>query len=156
MEAIKTEVYKLIKCSFIRKEQHPDRVANIVHVLKKAKKIRVCVDFQISACPKDEFSLPITDVMIDNTCDFKRMSSMDDFSGYNQIKMHPNDEKHSSFRTPLGYTHQCRSNWRMWVQLINIPWAQFSVIIYKKRWNVMLTTLQSRVAAKATISTTWE
>jgi len=27
---------------------------------------------------------------------------MDDFSGYNQIKMYPKDEKHTSFRTPLG------------------------------------------------------
>jgi len=30
------------------------------------------------------------------------MSIKDGFSGYNQIKMHPNDEKHTSFRTPLG------------------------------------------------------
>jgi len=27
---------------------------------------------------------------------------MDEFSGYNQIKMYPNDEKHTSFRRPLG------------------------------------------------------
>ena len=27
---------------------------------------------------------------------------MDGFSGYNQIKMYPDDEKHTSFRTPLG------------------------------------------------------
>jgi len=38
--------------------------------------------------------------MIDNT-DFEMMSFMDDFSGYNQIKMCPDDEKHTSFRTPL-------------------------------------------------------
>src|SRR3954469_327727 len=30
------------------------------------------------------------------------MSFMDGFSGYNQIKMHPNDERHTAFRTPLG------------------------------------------------------
>jgi len=30
------------------------------------------------------------------------MSFMDGFSGYNQIKMYPEDEKHTSFRTPLG------------------------------------------------------
>ena len=45
-----------------------------------------------AACPKNEFSLPIMDVMIDNTCDFERMSFMDGFSGYNQIKMYPDDE----------------------------------------------------------------
>ena len=27
---------------------------------------------------------------------------MDGFSGYNQIKMYSEDEKHTSFRTPLG------------------------------------------------------
>jgi len=27
---------------------------------------------------------------------------MDEFSGYNQIKMYPNDEKHTFFKTPLG------------------------------------------------------
>ena len=27
---------------------------------------------------------------------------MDGFSGYNPIKMYPDDEKHTSFRTPLG------------------------------------------------------
>src|SRR4051812_44622901 len=52
--------------------------------------------------PKDELPLPITDVMIDNTYGFERMSFMDGFSGYNQIKMYPADEKHTSFRTPLG------------------------------------------------------
>ena len=30
------------------------------------------------------------------------MTFMDGFSGYNQIKMHPEDEKHTSFRTPFG------------------------------------------------------
>ena len=55
-----------------------------------------------AACPKDEFPLPITDVMIDNTFDFERMSFMDGFSGYNQIKMYLEDENHTSFRMPLG------------------------------------------------------
>ena len=40
--------------------------------------------------------------MIDNTCGFERMPFMDGFSGYNQIKMYPVDEKHTSFRTPFG------------------------------------------------------
>ena len=30
------------------------------------------------------------------------MSLMDRFSGYNQIRMYPDDEKHTSFRIPLG------------------------------------------------------
>jgi len=40
--------------------------------------------------------------MINNSCGFEWMSFMDGFSGYNQIKMYPNEEKHTFFRTPLG------------------------------------------------------
>ena len=40
--------------------------------------------------------------MIDNTRGFERMTFMDGFSGYNQINMHPEDEKHTSFWTPFG------------------------------------------------------
>ena len=39
MEAIEAEVHKLITYGFIREEQHPDWVANIVPVLKKNEKI---------------------------------------------------------------------------------------------------------------------
>ena len=47
----------------------PRQVDNIVPILKKNRKIRICIDFRDlnTACPKDEFSLPITNVMIDNT-----------------------------------------------------------------------------------------
>ena len=102
MEAIETEVNKLIECGFIREEQHPEWVANIVPVLKKTGKIRVCIDFRDLnvVCSKDKFPLPIMDVIIDNTCGFERMSFMDGFSGYNQIKMYPEDEKYTSFKTP--------------------------------------------------------
>jgi len=73
-------------------------------MLNKNGKIRVCIDFcdLNAACPKDKFLLLITDVMMNNTYCFEMMSFMDDFSGYNQIKMHSVDEKHASFRTPLG------------------------------------------------------
>jgi len=85
MKAIETEVHKLIECGFIREERHLDWVANIMSILLKNRKIRVCIDFHDlnAACPKDELSLPITNVMIDNTCGFVRMSLKDDFSGYN-------------------------------------------------------------------------
>ena len=68
MEAIQSEVRKLIDSE----EQHSDWVANIIPVAKKNGKIRICIDFRDlnEACLKDEFPLPITDVMIDNTCGF--------------------------------------------------------------------------------------
>jgi len=79
-------------------------VANIVPVFKKNRKIRICIDYcdLNVACPKDKFPLPITDIMIDNTYSFEKMSFMDGFSGYNQIKMYHEDEKRTSFSTLLG------------------------------------------------------
>jgi len=73
-------------------------------VPKRNGKSQICIDYRDLkvACLKDKFSLPITDVMIDNTCSFEWMSYMDGFSGYTQIKMYPKDENHTSFRTSLG------------------------------------------------------
>jgi len=76
MEAIQSEIKKLINSGFIRKEQHPDWVASIVRVTKKNGKIRVCINFRDlnEAWPKDEFLLLIMDIMIDNICGFEWMS----------------------------------------------------------------------------------
>ena len=46
VKAIQLEVKKLIDSDFIREEQHPDWVANIVPVIKKNGKIWVCTDFR--------------------------------------------------------------------------------------------------------------
>jgi len=56
-------------------------VFSIESVLKKNRKIRFCIDFPDlnTTYPKDEFSLSVTDIMIDNTCGFQKMSFMDDF-----------------------------------------------------------------------------
>ena len=45
MEAIESEVKKLIDSDFIRKEQYSDWVTNIVPVLKKNEKIQICIDY---------------------------------------------------------------------------------------------------------------
>ena len=101
---VQIEVNKLIEADFIREVQYPIWLANIVLVRKKNGKLRICVDFRDlnQACPKDEFPLPITELMVDATTGFKAMSFMDGFSGYNQIKMNPEDEENTAFRTPLG------------------------------------------------------
>jgi len=104
MKAIQSEIKKLINSNFIKEKQHLDWVVNIVPDTKKNRKIQVCIDLRDlnEACPKDEFPLPITNVMIDNTYGFERMSFMDKFFGYNQIKMYTDDKKHTSFRISLG------------------------------------------------------
>src|SRR4051812_41917739 len=46
---------------------------------------------QNRASPKDDFPLPHIDVLVDSTAQCKVFSFMDGFSGYNQIKMAPED-----------------------------------------------------------------
>ena len=51
---------------------------------------------------KDDFPLPHIDILVDNTARHALLSFMDDFSGYNQIKMAPEDMEKTSFITPWG------------------------------------------------------
>ncbi|KAL0395425.1 UNVERIFIED_CONTAM: Transposon Tf2-12 polyprotein [Sesamum latifolium] len=101
---IETEVNKLIEVGFIREVKYPMWISSIVPVRKKNGKIRVCVDFRDlnNACPKDDFPLPIAELMIDATTGHEDLSFMDGSSGYNQIRMAPADEELMVFRTPKG------------------------------------------------------
>ena len=53
-------------------------------------------------CPKDYFPLPRIDQLVDSTSGHELLSFMDAFSDYNQIKMDPADEVHTSFITTFG------------------------------------------------------
>ncbi|KAG9442397.1 hypothetical protein H6P81_018251 [Aristolochia fimbriata] len=101
---IEKEVNKLIAANFIREVKYPSWIANIVPVKKKTGQIRVCVNFRDlnKACPKDDFPLPITELMVDATTGHEALSFMDGSSGYNQIRMDPKDEEFTAFRTPKG------------------------------------------------------
>ncbi|KAL0340266.1 UNVERIFIED_CONTAM: Transposon Tf2-12 polyprotein [Sesamum radiatum] len=96
------KVNKLIEVGFIRKVKYPMWISIIVPVKKKNGQIQVCVDFRDlnNACPKDDFPLPIVELMIDATMGHEALSFMDGSSGYNQICMAPEDEKLTAFRTP--------------------------------------------------------
>jgi Reverse transcriptase (RNA-dependent DNA polymerase) len=41
-------------------------------------------------------------IIIDHTSSYEVFSFMDGYAGYNQIKMAPEDGKHTAFRTPIG------------------------------------------------------
>ena len=101
---IEAEINKLIEANFIREVKYPTWISSIVPVRKKNGQIRVCVDFRDlnNACPKDDFPLLITELMVDSTTGHEVLSFMDGFSGYNQIRMMPEDEEFTAFRTPKG------------------------------------------------------
>ncbi|KAI0513357.1 hypothetical protein KFK09_009374 [Dendrobium nobile] len=98
------EVKKLAEAWFIREEQYPSWVASVVPVRKKNGQILICVDYRDlnKECPKDEFPLPIPELMVDIASSHAIFSFMDGSSGYNQIKMALEDERNTTFRTPTG------------------------------------------------------
>ena len=101
---ITKEIEKLLAVGFVKPIQHPQWLSNIVPVKKKNGQIRCYVDFLNlnKACPKDEFSLPSMDVLIDSTVGHEMFSFMDSFSGYNQTRMSPKDAEKTAFRTTKG------------------------------------------------------
>ena len=101
---IKEEVTKQLKVRFIKPVHQAKWIASVVPIPKKDGKVRMCVDFRDlnKACPGDDFPLPHIDVLVDNTTGSALMSFMDDFSGYNQIKMDPKDKLKTTFTTEWG------------------------------------------------------
>ena len=100
-EKIKAEVIKQFNVGFLVVTSYPQWVANVVSVLKKDGKVRMCIDYRDlnMESPKDDFLLSHIDVQVDNTAQHKVFSFMDGFSGYNQIKMAPEDMEKTTFVT---------------------------------------------------------
>ena len=98
------EVQKLLAAGFIKPIQYLRWLSNIVLVKKKNGQIRCCVDFRNlnRVYPKDEFSLPNRDLLIDSMAGNVMFSFIDGFSGYNQIRMASRDAEKIAFRTPMG------------------------------------------------------
>ncbi|GKV49877.1 hypothetical protein SLEP1_g56600 [Rubroshorea leprosula] len=81
---------------------YADWLSNVMPVLKKNGKLRVCVDFRNLnlATPKDEYPMPIADLLIDGVAHHKILSFMDGHSGYNQIFIADTDVPKIAFRCP--------------------------------------------------------
>ncbi|XP_068476954.1 uncharacterized protein [Phaseolus vulgaris] len=96
---IREETQKLLSAGHIREIQYPEWLANVVLVKKANGKWRMCVDFTDlnKACPKDSYPLPSIDALVDSASGCKILSFLDAFSGYNQIKMHPRDERRNVY-----------------------------------------------------------
>ena len=101
---IKEKVKKLFDVGYLAVARYPEWVAKIVLVPKKDGKARICKDYrdQNRASPKDNFSLPHIDVLVNNTTNFALFFFMDGFLGYNQIKMAPEDMEKTMFITLWG------------------------------------------------------
>ena len=101
---IKEEVKKQLDARFLKMAKYSEWVANIIPVPKKDGKVRMYIDYidLNRASPKDKFPLPHIDTLVDNTAKNSRFSFMDGFSGYNQIRMTPEDREKTVFVTMWG------------------------------------------------------
>ncbi|KAL1337299.1 hypothetical protein AAHE18_10G129500 [Arachis hypogaea] len=99
---IKEEIERLLKAKFIRTAMYVNWISNIVPVMKNNEKLRVCIDFRDlnSATPKDEYPMPIVDMLIDSTTGHEMLNFMDGYSGYNQIYIVEEDVSKTAFRCP--------------------------------------------------------
>ena len=74
----------------------------MVLVEKKSKGTwDMCVDFTDlnKACLKDSYPLPNIDKLVEVASGYQYLSFMDAYSGYNKIRMHPEDEEKIVFMT---------------------------------------------------------
>jgi len=79
-----------------------DWLANIVPVVKKNGTLRVCIDFRDLnlATPKDEYPMPVAEMLVDSAAGYKYLSMLDGYSGYNQIYIVEEDVSKTAFRCP--------------------------------------------------------
>ena len=103
-KAINEEVGKLLQAGAIREVEYLEWLANVVLIKNANEKWRLCIDFTDvnRACPKDSFSLPRIDLIVDATSGHELLNFMNAFSGYNQISMDPDNQEKTSFVTGQG------------------------------------------------------
>ena len=104
-EAIGKEINRLLVADFIWEIKESEWLANTMMVPKKDTDIlRMCVDFTSlnKYCPKDHFPLQRIDQIIDSTAGCEKLSFLDAYSGYNQIRLKVEDQEKTAFITPFG------------------------------------------------------
>jgi len=84
-KVVEKSVKDLQEENFISEAKYTPWLSNVVLVKKSNGKWRMCVDYTDlnRACPKDAYPLPNIDKLVDNSSDYKLLSFMDAYSGYN-------------------------------------------------------------------------
>ena len=77
-------------------------VENLVPFREKNGEVWLCIDLininKVSL--RDNYPLPKMDHILQKVVGSERISTMDGFSGYNQIKVLPEDQENNTFATP--------------------------------------------------------
>ncbi|XP_050914580.1 uncharacterized protein LOC127129439 [Lathyrus oleraceus] len=72
------------------------------HDEQKNGSLRVCIDFRDlnTANPKDEYPMPVAEMLVDSAAGHEYLSMLDGYSGYNQIFIAEEDVSKTAFRCP--------------------------------------------------------
>ncbi|XP_050914124.1 uncharacterized protein LOC127128795 [Lathyrus oleraceus] len=102
MEKIKAEIERPLKSKFIQTVRYVEWLANTVPIIKKNGSLRVCIDFRDlnAATPKDEYAMPIAEMLVDYATGFEYLSMLDGCSRYNQIFIAEEDVSKTAFGCP--------------------------------------------------------
>jgi hypothetical protein len=92
----------MLEAGFVRACRYAEWISSVVPVQKKDGRWQVCVDFRDlnRATPKDEYPMPVAEILINAAAGHKILSFMDGNAGYNQIFMAPQDIHKTAFRVP--------------------------------------------------------
>ena len=76
---VKEEIERLVASNFIRPARYVEWLSNIISVMKKNGKLRICVDFRNwnNATPKDEYPMSVADLLVDGVAGYQILSMMD-------------------------------------------------------------------------------
>jgi hypothetical protein len=101
---LEKEIKKLFEAKIIVSLRFSKLVANMLPVIKKSGEIRLCVDFRNlnRVSLKENYPLPKMDHILQKVVGSQKISMLDDFSGYNQIMVHPDDQENTTFTKSWG------------------------------------------------------
>ena len=87
-------------------------------------KIRICIDYRKlnAATYKDHFPLPFIDQRLERLAEHEYYRFLDEYLGYNQIPIAPEDQDKTTFACPLEHLHteECPSAYAMLPQRSNV------------------------------------
>ena len=104
LHVIEKEIKKLFKAKIIVTLIFSKWVVILVPFRKKNGEIRFFIDFRNlkKVSLKDNYPLPKMEHILQKVVGSERISTMDGFSGYIQIKVFPEDQENIAFTTPWG------------------------------------------------------
>lgn len=101
---IEKQVQELLQARLIA-HSHSPFASPVLLVNKKDDSLRFCVDYRKlnDITIKNRFPMPIIEEILDELARAKFFTKLDMRSGYHQVRMHPEDEHKTAFKTHQGH-----------------------------------------------------